>query len=56
MGEDSIELANPKNTSMFPHRFAYGVDDVSNNPAVREAYGNGQYVYTEKVWWAGGTR
>jgi hypothetical protein len=51
-----IKLANPLNTNKFPVRFSYGVDDVSNNPAVRDAYGNGQYVYTEKVWWAGGTR
>jgi hypothetical protein len=49
----SIPLAN---TKPFPQRFTYGSDDVTTNPKVKEAYGNGQYVKTEKVWWAGGTR
>jgi hypothetical protein len=48
-----IMLASAKN---FPLRCPYGVSDVSNNPAVQAAYGDGQYVYTENVWWAGGTR
>lgn len=57
LGEsDYITLANPKNAQQFPLRFTYGNDDVLNNSNVREAYGNGQYVYTENVWWAGGTR
>ncbi|MDR0713699.1 MAG: SusD/RagB family nutrient-binding outer membrane lipoprotein, partial [Bacteroidales bacterium] len=54
MGEDFITLANPHNAILFPKRFSYGVSDVTNNPAIREAYGNGQYVYSEPVWWAGG--
>ena len=53
--EDFISLENPK-TSKFPLRFTYGTDDVSANPNVKEAYGNGQYVYTDPVWWAGGTK
>jgi len=56
MGDNFIKLANPNNANRFPQRFSYGVDDVLNNPTIKEAYGNGQYVYTEKVWWAGGTR
>ncbi|MDR3093739.1 MAG: SusD/RagB family nutrient-binding outer membrane lipoprotein [Bacteroidales bacterium] len=56
LGDDFIELANPKNVTQFPLRFSYGVDEVTNNVAVKEAYGNGQYVYSEPVWWAGGTR
>lgn len=53
LGEDFIEL---KNTNKFPLRCPYGADDTTANPAVKEAYGDGQYVYTENVWWAGGNR
>lgn len=53
LGEDLIEL---KNTKPFPLRLPYGSDDTTTNPNVQAAYGNGQYVYTEQVWWAGGTR
>lgn len=57
MGDDVIELQNPYNTTVgFPQRFTYGSSDVTTNPNVAAAYGNGSYVYTEKVWWAGGTR
>lgn len=48
-----IDLKNP---GKFPLRLPYGNDDTTTNPNVQAAYGNGQYVYTENVWWAGGTR
>jgi hypothetical protein len=53
MGNNFIELENPEN---FPLRYTYASSDVTTNNNVREAYGTGQYVYTENVWWAGGTR
>ncbi len=53
LGENFIELDNP---GKFPLRLPYGNDDTTTNPAVQAAYGDGQYVYTEPVWWAGGTR
>lgn len=53
MGDNAVILANPK---PFPLRFTYGSSDVVSNPYVRDAYGNGQYVNTEDVWWAGGSR
>lgn len=57
MGDDVIELKNPFNTTVgFPQRFPYGSGDVTTNPNVATAYGDGSYVFTEKVWWAGGTR
>ncbi len=56
MGNNVITLSNPLNAANFPHRFSYGASDVTTNVNVREAYGDGTYVYTEKVWWAGGTR
>lgn len=56
LNENFIELKNAKNTDNFPLRFTYGVSDVSANNNVREAFGDGQYVYSESVWWAGGTR
>lgn len=52
-GKDFIDL---KNTRSFPLRCPYGSSDVIANPEVKAAYGNGQYVYTEPVWWANGTR
>lgn len=55
-GENFIELKNPLNKTKFPLRFGYGADDVIANPAIKAAFGDGQYVYTEPVWWAGGSR
>lgn len=55
-GKDFVELKNPLNTNKFPQRLGYGADDVIANPAIKAAFGDGQYVYTEPVWWAGGTR
>jgi hypothetical protein len=56
MGNNVINLDNPLNTNYFPLRFSYGSEDVTTNVNVRNAYGNGTYVYSENVWWAGGTR
>lgn len=57
MGDNVITLENPRNASnLFPQRFTYGSSDVTTNENVRSAYGDGNYVYTEKVWWAGGSR
>lgn len=56
MGNNVIVLANPLNANQFVHRYTYGASDVTTNYNVHEAYGDGTYVYTEKVWWAGGTR
>ena len=51
--KDYYSLENPKK---FPLRCPYGADDTTANPNVSELYGDGQYVYKEQVWWAGGTR
>jgi len=56
MGDDVINLENPANTTLFPLRYTYGSEDITTNIHVREAYGDGTYVYSENVWWAGGTR
>lgn len=57
LGENFIELKNPANAAgKFPLRMPYGSDDTVNNPAVKAVYGDGQYVYTIPVWWAGGSR
>lgn len=56
MGNNVIQLDNPLNTNRFPMRFAYGSSDVTTNFNIRDAYGDGTYVYSEKVWWAGGTK
>lgn len=61
LGEDFITLENPKNTysdgtNRFPLRLPYGNGDTTTNPNVKERFGDGSYVYSEPVWWAGGTR
>jgi len=57
MGDNVIDLENPRNgENLFPKRFTYGSSDVTTNVNVREAYGDGRYVYSEDVWWAGGSR
>jgi hypothetical protein len=53
MGNNVLQLAS---TRAFPQRLTYGDSDVTTNQNVTTAYGDGNYVYTEKVWWAGGTR
>ncbi|MBF7089972.1 SusD/RagB family nutrient-binding outer membrane lipoprotein [Flavobacterium sp. ALJ2] len=52
---DFIPMVNPK-PAFFPQRFGYGQSDVSANLNIKEAFGDGSYVYSENVWWAGGTR
>jgi hypothetical protein len=56
MGDNVISLDNPLNSNRFPLRYSYGSEDVTTNQHIRDAYGDGSYVYTENVWWAGGTR
>lgn len=64
LGEEFITLTNPSNTSsignVWPLRLPYGESDVRSNPNVRTAFGSGndagKYVFTENVWWAGGSR
>ena len=47
-------LANP---GKFPLRAPYGQDDVVANPNIKALYTDGgNYVFSEPVWWAGGTR
>jgi len=53
MGNNFIQLGN---TRQFPQRLTYGDSDVTTNQNIATAYGDGSYVYTDKVWWAGGTR
>jgi hypothetical protein len=64
LGEEHITLTNPKNMgstgSTWPLRLPYGSSDVTSNPNVSAAFGTGnsagQYIFTEPVWWAGGSR
>ncbi len=56
LGEDFIVLENPHNATKFPQRYTYGSSDVLSNQNIKEAFGDGQYVYSEPVWWAGGSR
>lgn len=57
-GENFITLENPNNNDgKFPQRLPYGSDEITANNNVKVLYTDeGRYVYTEPVWWAGGTR
>ena len=45
------------NKGKFPLRCPYGQSDVVANPNVAAVYTDaGNYVFSENVWWAGGTR
>jgi len=53
-GKDVYELMN---TGKFPLRAPYGQDDVVANPNITKIYTDGgNYVFSENVWWAGGSR
>jgi hypothetical protein len=53
LNENFVELKNPANAQgKFPLRAPYGSDDTTTNPEVKAAYGDGQYVYSQNVWWA----
>ncbi|MBQ7420059.1 MAG: SusD/RagB family nutrient-binding outer membrane lipoprotein [Prevotella sp.] len=63
-GSYPVTLTNPNNTSSagnrWPLRLPYGESDVQSNPNVAAAFGSGSeagnYIFTENVWWAGGSR
>ncbi|WP_294082319.1 SusD/RagB family nutrient-binding outer membrane lipoprotein [Proteiniphilum sp. UBA5384] len=54
MGEEYVKLTNPWNTqsgvNRYPERLPYGNSGVIGNPNVKEAYGDGFYIYTQKTW------
>lgn len=60
MGETFVTFENPRNTQQginyWPLRLPYGNSDVSANPNVAKAYGDGKYVFTENIWLYGGSR
>ena len=53
-GEEYVILTNPRNTqsgiNRYPERLPYGNSAVIGNPDVKEAYGDGSYIYSEKTW------
>lgn len=52
----NTEYVKLNNKNRFPLRCPYGDDDVNANPNVQKLQGDGSYVYSEPVWWAGGNR
>ncbi|WP_298650010.1 SusD/RagB family nutrient-binding outer membrane lipoprotein [uncultured Proteiniphilum sp.] len=54
-GENFITLNNPKNANQFPLRYTYGSSDVTTNTNIADIIGDGTYVYSKNVWWAGGS-
>lgn len=63
-GEEFVKMTNPNNNgstgNLWPLRLPYGNSDVRSNPNIRDAFGlgndAGEYIFTENVWWAGGSR
>jgi len=54
LGENFIHLAHV-DPAKFPLRYTYGSDDVTTNVNVKDAF-ESINVYTDNVWWAGGTK
>ncbi len=54
MAEGHKDFYGLQNPGKFPLRAPYG--GVTANPNVQAAFGDGQYVFSENVWWAGGSR
>ena len=58
MGEEYVILTNPRNAqsgiNRYPERLPYGNSAVIGNPNVKQAYGDGSYIYSEKTWINGG--
>ena len=54
MGETYVVLTNPWNSqsgiNRYPERLPYGNSAVLGNPNVKEVYGDGFYIYSEKTW------
>ena len=64
-GSYPVAMTNPNNktssgANRLPLRLPYGSSDVISNPNVKAAFGSGNdagmYIFTENVWWAGGSR
>lgn len=63
-GSYPVAMTNPSNavsgSNRWPLRLPYGESDVVSNPNVAAAFGTGNdagmYIFTDPVWWAGGTR
>jgi hypothetical protein len=61
-GASFVTLTNPNNSgstgNLWPYRLPYGNSDVISNPNIASAFGTGndagKYIFTKKVWWAGG--
>ena len=51
--EDYFDFGNTKVS--YPWELPYGSSAVTANANIVSAFGNGQYVYTNCLWWAGGT-
>lgn len=60
LGEEFVVMTNPRNvngsSNRWPLRLPYGNSGVSSNVNVRDAYGDGMYVFTDPIWIFGGTR
>ncbi|MGN0282121.1 MAG: SusD/RagB family nutrient-binding outer membrane lipoprotein [Prevotella sp.] len=58
MGEKYINLTNPNNVqsgiNRWPYCLPYGNSSVISNPYVKEAFGDGTYIYSKKTWINGG--
>lgn len=57
MAEGKGDIYGLVNPGKFPLRCPYGQDDITANPNITAVYTDaGNYVFTENVWWAGGSR
>ena len=54
--DGQLNWNNQNGINRWPERLPYGNSSVISNSKIKEAYGDGSYIFTEKTWLYGGTR
>ena len=55
LGEDNLITLSHPEPNKFPLRYTYGSSDVTTNKNVEDAYADVD-VFSDNVWWAGGSK
>lgn len=54
LNEEYVKMTNPYNNqsgiNRWPHLLPYGNNSVISNAKIKEAYGDGTYIFTKKAW------
>lgn len=54
LNEEYVKMTNPYNNqsgiNRWPHLLPYGNSSVISNAKIKEAYGDGTYIFSKKAW------